>query len=56
MSKKGFTLIEMMITLLLIGIIIVIAVPAVRNLTYNNDTKKYEQMEKVVLEAAKLYA
>ena len=54
--KKGFTLIEMLITILLIGIVIVVAVPAVRNLTYNSDTKKYNQMEKVIIEAAKLYA
>ena len=56
MNKKGFTLIEMIVTMLIIGIVIVIAIPSVRNLTYNSDTKKYRQMEKVILEASKLYS
>lgn len=55
MNKKGFTLIEMLIVIILIGLVLVIAVPAVRNLTYGSSTKKYEQYEKVILEGAKLY-
>ena len=56
MNKKGFTLMEMIVTMLLIGIVITIAIPAVRNLTYNSGSKKYNQMEKVIVEASKLYA
>ena len=47
--KKGFTLMEMIVTMLLIGIVITVVVPAVRNLTYNSGTKKYNQMEKVIV-------
>ena len=54
--KKGFTLMEMIVTMLLIGIVITVVIPSVRNLTYNSGSKKYKQMEKVIIEASKLYA
>ena len=56
MNKKGFTLMEMIVTMLLIGIVITVVIPSVRNLTYNSGSKKYKQMEKVIIEASKLYA
>ncbi len=38
------------------GLVMVIAIPSVRNLTYNNSQKKYRIHEKIVHEAAKVYA
>lgn len=55
MNKKGFTLIEMLIVLLIIAIVMVVAIPAVRNLVYNSNETKYEQLETMVMEAIKLY-
>ena len=37
------------------GLVMVIAIPSVRNLTYNNSQKKYRIHEKIVDEAVKLY-
>lgn len=56
MKKTGFTLIEMIVVLVLMGIVIVLVLPAVRTLTYNSDTKKYQQLVRTVNEAAKLYS
>ena len=56
MKKKGFTLIELLTVVIIMGLVMVIAIPSVRNLTYNNSQKKYRIHEKIVHEAAKVYA
>ena len=54
--KKAFTLIEMLVVIIIIGIVILVAIPSVRNLTYNSSSKKYKEMEKIIVEASKVYS
>ena len=54
-NKKGFTLMEMLATLMIIGILMLFGLPRVRNIQVNNREKKYKAYEKAVLSSAKLY-
>lgn len=56
MKKNGFTLIELLTVVVILGIIMALAIPNLRNLTYNSSEKKYQYHQKMVHEAAKLYA
>ena len=54
-NEKAFTLIELLAVVVLMGLIITMALPALRNLTYNAEEKEYKYHQKLVHEAAKLY-
>lgn len=54
--KKGFTLIEMLITLTIIGILTVSGTFAFSKLTDKTRTKKYDSFVKTVEDAASSYA
>lgn len=59
MNKKAFTLIEMIAVLAIIGVIILISIPAGQNLVKNNKQDKYkiyvETVEKAIYTYADLY-
>ena len=55
MNKKGFTLVELLGTLIIITLLIILIVPKVLN-WYNNSNDKYQELnEGLILESARLY-
>lgn len=54
-NNKGFTLVELVVTIAILGIITVISFPLIRNIINNNDAKKFEQYSDILTEAASLY-
>ena len=54
-NKKGFTLIELLVAITIIGIIMLMVLPAITNLQRKNQEKKFDDYERTVLEAAKAY-
>ena len=55
MNTKGFTLTELIVTIALIGIISMIAFPAISKLREDNENEKYKTYEKVMKNGAMLY-
>jgi len=56
LDSKAFTLVELLTVVVLLGVIMMLAIPSLRNLTYNNSEQQYNYHVKFVEEAAKLYA
>ena len=54
-NRKGFTLIELLVAITIIGIIMLMTLPAIHNLQRENQKKKFDDYERTVLEAAKAY-
>ena len=54
-KKKGFTLTELLVVVLILGIIAGISIPLIRNLTTTFEKRKYQSYAESVLHASKLY-
>ncbi len=54
-KKKGFTLVELLVVIMIIGIILGISIPAVVNLQKSQNAKKFNYFTTIVGEAADLY-
>ena len=54
-NKQGFTLIEVIVTLAIIGVILIIALPRIGDLRDSNKDKKYEAYKDSFLASSKLY-
>ena len=55
-NKKGFSLIELITVIIIIGLILIIALPAVTRLLKSNNNKQYEQYFEVVKAGALRYS
>lgn len=54
-SRMGFTLVELLVAITILGIILVIAIPQVINIQNENKTTKYVKYSESLQSAAKLY-
>ena len=54
-NGKGFTLVELLVTIVVLGIITAMALPLVRKLRYDQDQKKYSTYMESMEYSAKLY-
>ena len=54
-NQKGFTLVELLVAITILGIILVIALPQLSNIQQNNKTTKYRKYADTMLTSAKLY-
>lgn len=55
MNKKGFTLIEVIVVVIIIGTISAISIPVIRKISDDNKNSIYEQYRNVLVEYAKIY-
>ena len=54
-NKWGFTLVELIVVIAVMGVILILALPQVGKIQSANKTKKYETYEQSIESAAKLY-
>ena len=54
-NNKGFTLVELLVSITILGIIMVIALPQLSNIQQNNKTTKYKKYADSMMSSAKLY-
>ncbi len=54
-KKRGFTLVEVIVTLAIIGVVLIIALPLIGNLRDSNKDKKYDAYRDSFTAASKLY-
>ncbi len=54
-NEAGFTLVELLVTITVLGIILALALPAVTRLQESNKETKYQTYEDSMISSAKLY-
>ena len=54
-KTKGFTLVELLVAISIMGIILIIALPQISNIQQNNKTTKYKKYAESMLSSGKLY-
>ena len=55
MNKKGFTLVEVIACMAILGILAAISYPAILNMVASHKKQQYEEYEKLMVNAAKIY-
>ena len=54
-NNKGFTLVELLVVIVILGIVTGLSFPAIKRLKDNNTISKYETYQKALISGAKLY-
>ena len=54
-KNKGFTLVELLIAIVIMGIIVILALPSLRSFLTKNEEKEYMTLRNSIISAAKLY-
>ena len=54
-NKKGFTLVELLVAISILGLIMVIAIPQLSNIKSSNKTTQYKKYAETMLTSGKLY-
>ena len=54
-NNKGFTLVELLVAITILGIIMAIAIPQLSNIQNNNKTTKYKKYADTIIASGKLY-
>ena len=55
LNNKGFTMVELIVVMAIMGLLVIMAFPTIRAIQTNNVNKKYEEYGKSAISAAKLY-
>lgn len=55
MKNKGFTMIEIVVAIAILGVLMIIALPTVNYIQANNRNKKFVAYEKAIISSSKLY-
>lgn len=55
MNKKGFTLIELIATIVIMALILIMVMPSIMALVNNNEDKAYEYYGDALIEASKIF-
>ena len=55
LNNKGFTMVELLVAMAIMGLLVIMAFPTIRAIQTNNTETKYEEYGKAVVSAAKLY-
>ena len=55
MNKKGFTLIELIVVIAIMGVILILALPQISSIQSANRDRKYEAYKESFVSASKLY-
>ena len=56
MNNKGFTMVELLVAMAIMGLLVIMAFPTIRAVQTNNNNTKYQEYGKAAVSAAKLYA
>jgi len=55
LNNKGFTLVELLVTVAILGIISGISIPLIKNIQYQQRIKQFETYKTNMISSAKLY-